>query len=392
MIKAYIPVLLYIIIHIVFYAGDTMYYKKSILRLFVISCLVLCTMAYGMKRGLKGHNVPVGKSSKLRRAEETSIQVPSTPVKRVLAARRVVVSPQKAQVDARNTVRCMFEALKNSDKGLAVQNALRTFAEWRQRFPAYFGKIHWRVPLEGEDELQFKYKLNSALDSALLLCIANGSRHAGQELIAPAFASTYTANQVKVSFGGFQMIVENSLGGQFKYEMTRTGTCETLSYNPNNSIKQTLTTWLFHENDVDHLQEGLQAVFSHIPQELRINKEQFYHALIYGMISFLGSNFGQIEVYTGQGRADLIVQHDVLGKCIIEFKLNSNAQGALAQIQAQKYSMYFGPGQVLAIGINIQHAPLTVTCAKKIITITSPQITVEQSKAGTSVARFSGNY
>ena len=153
-----------------------------------------------------------------------------------------------------------------------------------------------------------------------------------------------------------------------------------------------MTTCLFDKDDTARLQAGLQAIFSHIPQELRINKEQFYHALIYGMISFLGSNFGQIEVYTGQGRADLIVQHDELGKCIIEFKLNSDVQVALAQIESQKYSMYFGPGDVLAIGINVQHNPLAVTCAKNMITIESPRVTVKKGKDGSSVASFSGRY
>jgi len=371
-----------------------MHSEKFILRPLIMSGLVLCTVTCGMKR--ERESVSVGRAVRVRHSEEAllpqpaSIQVPSTPVKTVFAARSVAISPQKAQVDARNTVRRIFEALNKGDEKLALQTALQAFAESRQKFPAYFSKIHWRMPLEGETEAQFKYKLNSALDSALLMCIANGG-HSRQELIRPGFELTDKMNQSQVSFGGYRITLKNSLDGKFDYEMGQTGDRETLSYDSNNSIKQTLTTWLFNESDIEHLQEGLQSIFSCIPQELRINKEQFYHALIYGMISFLGSNFGQIEVYTGQGRADLIVQHDELGKCIIEFKLNGSAEKALAQIEAQKYSMYFGPGQVLAIGINVQHNPLSVTCAKKMVTITSPQVTVKKDK-GPSVASFSGRY
>jgi len=351
--------------------------QKLLLRLLVVSCLALSTMAYSMKR---------------EREEAAAEPKFLTPVKKSALLSRVADSPQKAEVDARNTVRRMLDALNNPNEELAVQTALRAFAEWRQKFPAYFGKIHWQIALQGsETEEQFKYKLNSALDSALLMCIANGS-HSRQDLVAPVFTSTDSMNQSQVSFGGFQMISKNHTDGKFGYEIMRTGARETLLYERNNSIKQTLTKCLFDKNDTARLQAGLEAVFSRIPQELRIRKEQFYHALIYGMISFLGSNFGQIEVYTGQGRADLIVQHDELGKCIIEFKLNSNARSALAQIQAQKYSMYFGSGNVLAVGINIKHDPLTVTCAKKMITIPSPQVTGKKDKAGSSVASFSGSY
>lgn len=353
-----------------------MHFKRSMLRSLIMSGLVLCTVTYGMKREREGDE-----------------QVPVTPVRRFLVAKRAIVSPQKAQVDAQNSVRRIFEALNKPDEGLAVQTALQAFAEWRQKFPAYFSKIHWHTTLEkGETKAKFKYKLNSALDSALLMCIANGS-HADQALTTPEFTLTDSTNQSQINLGGgFRMIAKNSLNGKFGYEIMRTVDRATLSYDPNNGIKQTLTTWLFDKNDLAHLQDGLQAVFSRIPQELRINKEQFYHALIYGMISFLGSNFGQIEVYTGQGRADLIVQHDELGKCIIEFKLNKTAQEALSQIEEQKYLRYFGPGQVLAVGINVQHDPLSVTCGKKMTRIAPPRVTVKKDKAGSSVASFSGSY
>lgn len=372
-----------------------MHFERSMLRSLIMSGLVLCAMTYGMKREREG--VSVGRAVRVRHSEEAlllqpaSIQVPSTPVKTVLVARSVAISPQKAQVDARNTVRRIFEALNKGDEKLAVQTALQAFAEGRQKFPAYFSKIHWRTPLEGETEAQFKYKLNSALDSALLMCIANGG-HSRQELIRPGFELTDKMNQSQVSFGGYRITLKNSLDGKFGYEMERTGDRETLSYDLNNSIKQTLTTWLFDKNDLSHVQEGLQAIFSCIPQELRINKEQFYHALIYGMISFLGSNFGQIEIYTGEGRADLIVQHDELGKCIIEFKLNQSAVEALRQITAQKYHRHFGSGRVLAVGINVQHDPLKVTCAKKMITITSPDVKGTVDAQGSFIASFSGRY
>ena len=112
----------------------------------------------------------------------------------------------------------------------------------------------------------------------------------------------------------------------------------------------------------------------------RVNKEQFYHALVYGMISFMGSSFSIVEAYSGEGRADLLLVSDVgrasgYQNCIIEFKYNHSFGQALQQIEEQHYNKYFGTGTVVGVGINIKGNPFQVTCGKKILTLKAPGIT-----------------
>jgi hypothetical protein len=79
----------------------------------------------------------------------------------------------------------------------------------------------------------------------------------------------------------------------------------------------------------------LQALFSHIPYTLHIDKEAYYHSLFQFLMSLLALE-AHSEVITNQGRIDTVIAIDDL-LYIFELKLNKPISKALEQIEERKY-------------------------------------------------------
>lgn len=89
------------------------------------------------------------------------------------------------------------------------------------------------------------------------------------------------------------------------------------------------------ENNVPLFCSTLERLFAHIPYNLHINEERYYHSLFQLLGSLLSYNM-QSEVMTDKGRIDLVLSSDT-HHYIFELKLNSNADVALKQIEDKKY-------------------------------------------------------
>jgi hypothetical protein len=94
-------------------------------------------------------------------------------------------------------------------------------------------------------------------------------------------------------------------------------------------------------NDIQSVIGIINATFSSIPYEhWQKDNEHFFHALIHLTFSLLGA-YIQSEVHTAHGRLDAAVEtHDYL--YTLEFKLDKDAETALAQIEEKDY---FAPYQ-----------------------------------------------
>lgn len=302
-----------------------------------------------------------------------------------------VISPQSAGLRAENIARQIFEKLTKADEesGLAdikectdkPEIALEALLDWYQRFPTIFSKIKWFIPEDKRDDAQadFKYKLAAALNQSILLCL---SRSGSSDISLPVTTRDEGSSITSIQLGRFTISSRMRKEGlQAEHSITLVNKIAKMpTYNPDNRIKKAFMNYLFSSVNTDEFQNVLQELLSAIPASQRITKEQFYHALVYGMICFMGSNFSIVEAYSGEGRADLLLVSDVgrlsgSQNCIIEFKYNHSAQEALDQIEAQHYSKYFGKGRIVAVGINIKGSPFQVTCAKKILECPSPTIT-----------------
>jgi hypothetical protein len=79
----------------------------------------------------------------------------------------------------------------------------------------------------------------------------------------------------------------------------------------------------------------LQSLFAHIPYQLHIPQECYYHSLLQLLGSLLGMDI-QSEVSTDKGRIDLVLTTKT-HIYIFEFKLNAEPATALRQIEERRY-------------------------------------------------------
>lgn len=91
----------------------------------------------------------------------------------------------------------------------------------------------------------------------------------------------------------------------------------------------------FHAVNITEAIEVLKQLFTHVPYQLHIDAEKFYHSLL--QIAFSASGIkAQSEYSTSHGRIDLVLELPEI-IYIIETKLNESADAALAQIEERKY-------------------------------------------------------
>lgn len=108
--------------------------------------------------------------------------------------------------------------------------------------------------------------------------------------------------------------------------------------------------------DLGEFFEGLNLFFAEIPYALHLAKEAYYHSLIYLLLRALGLRV-ELEMATSLGRLDLalFVEERIY---LFEFKCDSSAQSALAQIHAKGYAnRYISSGKTLwLVGVNINRS------------------------------------
>ena len=101
----------------------------------------------------------------------------------------------------------------------------------------------------------------------------------------------------------------------------------------------------------------LKQLFAHVPYQLHIKEERFYHALLQ-MICIAAGMKAQSEYSTSHGRVDLVLD---LSKIIyvIEIKFNESAQIALQQIEERRYYEQFlkSGKKVILLGLAFKREP-----------------------------------
>ncbi|MDR0288374.1 MAG: ATP-binding protein [Clostridiales bacterium] len=91
----------------------------------------------------------------------------------------------------------------------------------------------------------------------------------------------------------------------------------------------------FFDGDVDGTMSALKSFLSSIPYDIVREKENYYQTAIHLIFTMLGLNC-RSEVRIASGRIDTLVETKRFVYCF-EFKLNGNAEEALAQIDSEEY-------------------------------------------------------
>ncbi|MEZ4712489.1 MAG: PD-(D/E)XK nuclease domain-containing protein [Caldilineaceae bacterium] len=112
---------------------------------------------------------------------------------------------------------------------------------------------------------------------------------------------------------------------------------------------------------MDELFLVLRVFFADIPYTLHLDRESYYQSIFFILFRMIGIET-EAEVVTNHGRIDAVVEfEDQL--FIFEFKLNGNAEAALAQIRQKEYfQKYWLKGKrIFLIGANFDTATRTVS-------------------------------
>jgi hypothetical protein len=121
------------------------------------------------------------------------------------------------------------------------------------------------------------------------------------------------------------------------------------------------------KQDVETAVEILQRLFAHVPYQLHMKEEKYYHSLVMAVCLCAGIK-ERAEYSTSHGRIDLVIE---LLKVVyvIEIKFNKPAEVALAQIEERRYYEPFVDDnkQVILLGLSFNREPsnFTVTYAMK---------------------------
>jgi hypothetical protein len=104
----------------------------------------------------------------------------------------------------------------------------------------------------------------------------------------------------------------------------------------------------------------LNAFLASIDYRLHIPQEKFYQTIFYLLFKLVGLEV-QAEVHTNQGRIDAVLEHNT-AVYIFEFKRDSNATAALAQIHQRHYfAPYLSrPKTIHLIGISFDTSSRTI--------------------------------
>jgi hypothetical protein len=104
----------------------------------------------------------------------------------------------------------------------------------------------------------------------------------------------------------------------------------------------------FANGDIEDIIAVIKSLFAHVPYQLHMSEEKFYHALLQ-MACIAAGIKAQSEYSTSHGRIDLVF--DLPQKIyIVEIKFNQSAENALEQIKIRRYYEPF----------LTQHKPITL--------------------------------
>ena len=108
---------------------------------------------------------------------------------------------------------------------------------------------------------------------------------------------------------------------------------------------------------IDTAIELLKQLFAHVPYQLHMKEEKYYHSLF--MMICIGAGIkAQSEYSTNLGRIDLILEFEKI-IYVIEVKFNKPAEEALAQIEELHYYDRFIPQnkKIILLGLGFQRKP-----------------------------------
>nr|VFK31566.1 MAG: PD-(D/E)XK nuclease superfamily protein [Candidatus Kentron sp. MB] len=105
-------------------------------------------------------------------------------------------------------------------------------------------------------------------------------------------------------------------------------------------------------NDPETFFEILAAIFASIPYDIQVRRERYYQSLFYLIFRLMGLHV-HTEIRTASGRIDATVEL-ASGIWIFEFKLNGDADAALAQIRNKNYAAPYATGDrpVYLVGVS----------------------------------------
>lgn len=113
----------------------------------------------------------------------------------------------------------------------------------------------------------------------------------------------------------------------------------------------------FEDQDIDKVIDVLYQLFAHIPYQIHIKKEKYYHSLF--MMICIGAQIKvQSEYSTSLGSIDLILEfHNLI--YVIEVKFDKSAELALKQIHSRKYYQQFlhTGKSIILLGLNFKREP-----------------------------------
>lgn len=113
----------------------------------------------------------------------------------------------------------------------------------------------------------------------------------------------------------------------------------------------------FDQQNVAEAVDLLRQLFAHIPYQLHMDVEKFYHAILQGICS-TASIKSQSEYSTSHGRIDTVLDF-AQTIYVIEIKFNKSAEAALGQIEERKYyEPFVNRGKaIILIGLAFERSP-----------------------------------
>jgi hypothetical protein len=119
------------------------------------------------------------------------------------------------------------------------------------------------------------------------------------------------------------------------------------------------------EHDLDTFCSQLKSLLASIPHNLYVNKEAYFHSLLYLVVSLLNLD-AKPEDSTNKGRIDLVVT-TTKNIYLFELKYNATAQEAIEQIQEkQYYEKYLNkkkPITLIGLSFNYEDKAIALDCS-----------------------------
>lgn len=116
-----------------------------------------------------------------------------------------------------------------------------------------------------------------------------------------------------------------------------------------------------YERNWDRVLAVFKHVFATVPYHIFGKSEAYYHSLVHVTLTLSGYMVFS-EVLSNKGRIDTVLEIDDL-VVIFEFKMDSSAEAALAQIHEKKYAERYGKKdkELVLIGVNFDSAERNIT-------------------------------